>query len=266
MSSAKIVKNVLGQLKQTGKIVGSYPAAIDGACGLKVDDKNYSRPSILELKSYNPTLSKADFLGLLPQTRFSSTAVKDSALSFEVVKMRDPRYFQFKDKYQLVFPDYKAMRAFSRYVEFSRLDGARPNFVVGKVQHPQVRYQKYFRNLEAAFHSSDSFFQLLKNKNEEGRVPDITLDSLRQAAKPIESKSLLVWNFPSDQLPYQIMDKFWFYDIKHCFKIYWDSDTGRTLTFMAFNSEEDCKKFNRNFHGVYFQENDDCKLLVEALT
>lgn len=267
MSSSKVVKSVLGKLKSTGNVVGSYPAAHNAARGHGSEDEElkYAKPRILELKSYNPLLAKSDFVDLLPQTRFSTRAVASSVLDFEVLKVRDPRYFQFRDKYRLVFPDHKTMEAYRRYITFSRVDGARPHFTQSGSQNPEVGYGLYARNLLAAFDSRESFFHTLRSDRGAGTL-ELTLETIRKTIEPLQTKSLLVWNFPSDLRPYHIMDRFWLYDIKHCFKLYWDPTTGRTLTFMAFNSEDDCARFSQNYHGVYFHENDDCKLLVEALT
>ena len=88
---------------------------------------------------------------------------------------------------------------------------------------------------------------------------------LQQKIRPIEQKSLLVWNFPLDLKPYDICEKYWFYDISHCFKIYWDPETGKTLHYVAFHSERDSARFKRNFHGAYFNDEHTCKLLVEEL-
>ncbi|SCU99351.1 LADA_0H19196g1_1 [Lachancea dasiensis] len=265
MSSGKVISNILGQLKQSGRIVGSFPAEINANGTTKLEHGLHLTNRILELKSFNPSLTKNDFVGLLPQSRFSAPSIAESTLQFEAFKVRDPRYFQFKDKYQLIFADYKSMRGFAQHTAFSRLDGSRIHLRPCKSHSPEARYSKYVTNLQAAFDSGNSYFQLIKNKSEPKLNEGITMESLRQTAKPIEAQSLLVWNFPSNLAPYQVMDRFWFYDIKHCFKLYWDEATSRTLTFMAFNNKEDCVRFYRNFHGVYLREGDDCKLLVELL-
>ncbi|CUS21338.1 LAQU0S03e00276g1_1 [Lachancea quebecensis] len=267
MSSSKVVKSVLGKLKNTGNVVGSYPVAHGTASNRvsKDEELRYARPRVLELKSYNPLLSKSDFVDLVPHTRFSTHAVATSVLDFEVLKVRDPRYFQFRDKYKLVFPNHKTMEDYKRYVTFSRMDGVRPHFTQSNSHSPEVRYELYARNLLAAFDSSESFFHTLRSDRGAG-TSELTIETIRQTVEPLQKRSLLIWNFPSDLRPYHIMDRLWLYDIKHCFKLYWDPTTGRTLTFMAFNSENDCSRFCQNYHGVYFHENDDCKLLVEALT
>ncbi|SCU88915.1 LAME_0E01596g1_1 [Lachancea meyersii CBS 8951] len=262
MSSGPAVRNVLGRLKRAGQSVGSLPALSDGiiagghtGAAQNMDAGKYSRSNILDFKSYNPSLTKSDFSGLLPQSRYSAAGIAESARDFDVLKVRDPRYFQFKDKYQLIFANHKSMREFSRNVAYSRIEGAKAVFTPNSLRHPETRYAKYVSNLEAAFESSSRYFELLRSEDEKSKVLktslEISLETLRQAAQPMEAKSLLVWNFPADMPPYVIVDRFWLYDIKHCFKLYWDAATGRTLTFMAFNTEEDCVKFSRNFHGVF---------------
>ncbi|SCU86732.1 LAFA_0E02696g1_1 [Lachancea sp. 'fantastica'] len=274
MGVGKSVRNVLGQLKNSGNLIGSFPSESNGlrnaarpAAAEYMVTENYHRPHLLEFRSYNPTLTRSDFIGLLPQSKFRVAGKTDeSDVNFDVLKVRDPKYFQFKDKYQLIFPDQKNMKKFARSVAYSRIEGARAEFTPSTLRHPELRCAKYVRNLEAAFESGSRYFELLKTAKDPVHKLESSLETLRQTAAPLEAKSLLVWNFPADMPPYKVMDRFWLYDIKHCFKLYWDVATGRTLTFMAFNSEEDCVSFSRNFHGVFFRDTDDCRLLVEALT
>lgn len=264
MASKRTVQSILGQLKQTGNVVGSHPAIPTLKADVPSEQGQQVKPRVLEVRSYNPLLTKVDFLQLLPQTRFSTTKVSESTIDFEVLKVRDSRYFQFKDKYRLIFPNYKTLNAYSKYISYSRLDGAKPDFAPSRSQRAEVSYGLYARNLSAAYKSSEDFFQTVRLKDE-STLPKMSIENIRSVVGPLQKKSLLVWNFPSDLRPYHIMDRFWFYDIKHCFKLYWDPSTGRNLTYMAFNSSADCTRFRRNFHGIYYNENDECKLLVESL-
>lgn len=271
MSSRKLALDVLRHMKRSGNIVGATPgprSQLNHSIKTRGEGhplESAQRPRVLSLRSYNPLLSKEDFLQLLPQKVFSTESLPESLSAFEVVKVRDPRYFQFRDKYELVFPTFKAMKQYQVQVAYSRIDGVRPNFRTVPIANPQRPYAKYASNLSAAFQSREKFFETIHPTTAPAEFANLDLDELRRKIAPVEEKSLIVWNFPPDLRPYDITEKYWCYEIKHCFKLYWDTSTGKTLTYMAFNSAQDCSKFQRNFHGVYFNENDQCKLLVEAL-
>ncbi|CEP63135.1 Pet54p LALA0_S07e03158g [Lachancea lanzarotensis] len=270
MGVGKSVRNVLGHLKYGGKLADTFPPDSNkSGTAVRVAaaaTEKYHRPHVLEFRTYNPSLIRMDFTRLLPQRKVPIAGTDEKDVHFEVLKVRDPKYFQFKDKYQLIFPDHNNMKKFARSAAYGRIEGAKAEFTPITLRHPELRYAKYVRNLEAAFDSSSRYFELLKTAKQPLHDPESSLETLRQTAAPLEAKSLLVWNLPANMPPYSIMERFWLYDIKQCFKIYWDVATGRTLTFVAFNSEEDCLSFSRNFHGVFFRDTDDCKLLVEALT
>lgn len=274
MSSKKILKDVFGHLKSTGNIVGTYPSSSTSRASnrdlyVAEDDQEASpiklRARILKYNSYNPMLTKADFVAALPQTIFS-TSEQPSLVSFELIKVRDPRYFQFKDKYELVFPNSKLLKEYERYASFGRINGNRVRFTRSDHQYPQNVYKRYCTNLSAAFESREQYFETIKTpKDTVGAIDNEGILELQQKIRPIEQKSLLIWNFPLDLKPYDICEKYWFYDISHCFKIYWDPETGKTLHYVAFHSERDSVRFKRNFHGAYFNDEHTCKLLVEEL-
>lgn len=253
MSSKKAVSTVLGHLK-SGKVVGLTGDVSRGG--------TVSGSTALKYRSYNPSLDQSDFVSALPETLFGQRAL---SADFQVIKARDPRYFQFKDYYVLLFQNSRALQSYQRSTELSRINKIRVKFVaLPKGDSSERVYAHYVQNLTAAFESCALYNERCKSKIPFDRS-SFDLAALQQTIRPIEQRSALVWNLPIDMKQHDVVDRFWFYDIKHCFKLYWDASTGSTLYYIAFNDADDCLKFKRNFHGVYFEDELHMKLLVETL-
>lgn len=256
MASKKSVRNVLDYLK-TGKIVGSMP----GLSQLK----SPTASTALKYRSYNPSLSKEDFISILPDNLFGVPGHVSASSDFQLIKCRDPKYFQFKDQYVLLFKDHKSMKEYQTATELGRINKVRVKFDALPTGHSSEHiYSRYVANLSAAFESPKRYYEMTKKK-----IPfeswNFNLIELQQKIGLIEKRSALVWNLPLEMKPHDLMENFWFYDIKHCFKIYWDDATGKTLYYVAFNDVNDCMKFKRNYHGVRYEDDLHMKLLVETL-
>lgn len=253
----KGVTTVLDHLK-TGKVLGTrgeLPRL--GAAG---------GSTALKFRSYNPSLEKSDFVSILPETLFGTPrSVSADRADFQVVKCRDPRYFQFKDYYVLLFDNHKALKEYHKATELGRINKIRVKFVpLPKGDNTERVFAHYVDNLMAAFESRGEYNERARTKKPFDRE-NFDLKELQERIKPVEERSALVWNLPLAMKSHDVMDKFWFYDIKHCFKLYWDMATGSTLYYIAFNDTDDCLKFKRNYHGVYFDDELHMKLLVETL-
>ncbi|SCV00040.1 LAMI_0G02498g1_1 [Lachancea mirantina] len=268
MGNGKLIKNVLTHMKRTGNFVGTAPALGEQSSHRNESDlskeKEYSR--VLKYSSYDPSLTKEDFVRLIPHVRFSDAREPHPLAEFDVWKVRDPRYFQFRDSYHLIFKDFNMLNNYRKSVRLSRIDGLRAVFSVrDKSVKPEDSIAAYVSNLLAAFDSSESYFRALKHCRFVKPDANKSLEQMAEELANAEKKSLLIWNIPPTLRACDVLEKFWFYDIKHWFKLYWDPHTGRNLSFLAFNSELDCTRFRQNFHGAYFSESEECKLLVEAL-
>ncbi|QLQ77878.1 hypothetical protein HG537_0A01250 [Torulaspora globosa] len=257
MGSRKVVRSVLNHLK-SGKVLGVGGDVYQAGPA--------SGSTALKYKSYNPSLDKSDFVSILPEMMFANgNSTRSTGVDFQLIKCRDPRYFQFRDSYVLLFDSNKALMKYHKATELGRINKIRVKFVpLPPGDNSEIVYAQYVKNLTAAFESHDLYNEKSKMKQsfERGKID---LNVLRERVRPIEERSALVWNLPFDVKPHDLIDRFWFYDIKHCFKLYWDASTGATLYYLAFNDASDCVKFKRNFHGVYFEDELHMKLLVETL-
>ncbi|AET37829.1 Pet54p Ecym_2073 [Eremothecium cymbalariae DBVPG len=216
------------------------------------------RNPVISFKSYNPSLTKEDFLMQLPRYQLSQDFGKGEVGNFRLWKVRDDRYFMFRDKYLLHFDTVKGMKAYMRMTGMSRLDDRKLRFETELTENQLEDYTKYRCRLKKAFSSREEYFQSLKEPLVWSENEILSADDIRE----IELKSLLVWNFPMDYKRHNVLDKFWWYDIKDCFKIYWNTNTGRNLTYMSFNNPDDAVKFKLNLHGSQLEEQ---KLLIEKL-
>lgn len=271
MSNKDAVMHVLSHMKQ-GKIVGTSPLARTHLSELVASGSNLNfvkKPLVLKYRSYNPSLNKLDFLNLLPD--HIAHGSRNHFNGFELIKYRDPRFFQFKDKYMLLFKDYKSLKLYHESTKLEKINKVRVKFDIETTQLDRYSstYIRYANNLLAANESSQSYFESIKEREQLNKIPAeiSTLSQFDSLIKPIEEKSAIVWNLPNHLLPTQIADMFWFYDIKRCFKLYWNNEIeNKTLHYFLFNDSIDCLKFKRNFHGVYLNEEDPTsKLLVERL-
>lgn len=259
MASRDALKRVLAHLKE-GRMVG-LANSLNERTSPSIWRPDVIKSTALKYRSYNPSLTKNDFRHLEPGVLFNSKA--SGGTDFELIKARDPKFFQFKDQYVLVFKDHDSMVRYMQNTVNSRINRVRVKFNPLRIGDMiGTNYANYVHNLLAAYDSSETYFEMVKRKKES--VGDIDLNELTRIVEPFERKSALIWNLPLEAKPIHVMDKFWFYDIKHCFKLYWDEITGRTLYYVAFNQAQDCMKFKRNLHGCHL---DDLhrKVLIEQL-
>lgn len=253
--SSKVIGDVLGHLK-SGKVIGTWSEPLT---------RSMSGATALKYKSYNATLGIEDFQSIIPTTLFANNGGAPGAVDFELIKRRDPRFFQFKDYYVLLFKNEKSLKDYYQATELARINKVRVKFLpLPKGHRSEHVYSHYVDNLEAAYRSSRDYNEQCKQKRPFD-ASSFDLAQLQKRVRPIEERSALIWNLPLEMRPHDLMDRFWFYDIKHCFKLYWEDSTGKTLYYVAFNDSNDCIKFKRNFHGVYFDDDPKCKLLVETL-
>ncbi|CDF87815.1 BN860_15104g1_1 [Zygosaccharomyces bailii CLIB 213] len=260
MDSKGIIRKVLGHLKE-GKILGTVkPSHEANLSSIKTSDSVEN--NALKYRSYNPSLTKEDFCSLDLGAVFMSK--RPSGENFELIKCRDPKFFQFQDQYLLLFKDQSSRQKYLQSSSLGRINNVRVKFYPVR-SGARLSYSNYVQNLVAAYDSSRTYFDLMRAKNSGGMsAQKLDLNALQCIADPLEKKSALLWNLPLETKPVHVMDRFWFYDLKHCFKLYWDDTTGQTLYYMAFNESEDCEKFQRNLHGTYLNDLSQ-KLLVQRL-
>lgn len=266
MSSKRAIQHVFDHLKK-GKIIGTVEQSITDVPSSIIPTNNDNSKSIaLKYRSYNPSLTKENFSSILPERMFGVPNNRNPFTdSFQLIKSRDPRYFQFKDYYVLLFKDHKSLTEYYDTTKLSRINQVRVKFTkLPSNDMSEAAYSHYVDNLLAAYESSEKYFEKIKHKCTYDKTVD--LNTFQEKIRPIEERSALIWNLPLNMRPHDVMDKFWFYDIKHCFKLYWDNCTGKTLYYVAFNDPTDCTKFKRNFHGVYFDDDVHLKLLVETVS
>ena len=263
----QILASILSNLSKTGRVLGTETSSIP-----KLNTSTSSQVSplnafVLTYKNYNPYLDIDNFRDLLSREHQHS-------LKFQLVKARDPKFFQFNDKYHLLFERPADLMSFLSYTKFSRIGRVRVRFtplVVGsnEYNHMLESYSMYANNLNRLYEGQTPPFADETGGN--GRTLSKIDQKLLTATKSIEKKSLLVWNLPKSFDPDEIRDHFWFYDIKHCVELYAGSgdstsgDTPSTLSFFAFNDANDCEKFKLNYHGTFFDQKDEHRLLVESL-
>lgn len=263
MSAKSGISSVLEYLRK-GKIVGARPPQL---AQLKYKESTGGSDA-LRYRSYNPSLGKEDFVAVMQENILSlDGGLQDSCGdSFQLIKCRDPKFFQFTDDYVLLFQNQKSMKNYHQLTALSRINHVRVKFdVVPKNDSIIPSYSHYVRNLESAFQGHESYFRSIKEGYSLQDLSKQDLNFLQKTIRPMEERSALIWNLPIHLKSHNVMDKFWFYDIKHCFKLYWDVDTGKTLHYVAFNDPNDCLKLKRNFHGIHFDDNPQNKLLVETL-
>ncbi|GAV52659.1 hypothetical protein ZYGR_0AG06500 [Zygosaccharomyces rouxii] len=259
MASKDALKRVLAHLKE-GRILG-VASSRNEKSSASIWKPDVIKSTALKYRSYNPSLTKDDFNNLEPSALFDSKPLNGT--DFELIKCRDPKFFQFKDQYVLLFNDHNSMVKYMQNTSSGSINHVRVKFLPLRMgDMTGINYMNYVHNLLAAYDSSESYFDMVKRKRDP--IGDLDLHELTQIAQPFEEKSALIWDLPLETKPIHVMDKFWFYDIKHCFKLYWDHTTGRTLYYVAFNEAQDCAKFRRNLHGCRL-EGLPRKLLIDQL-
>ncbi|GCF01665.1 hypothetical protein ZYGM_000083 [Zygosaccharomyces mellis] len=259
MASKDALGRVLSHLKE-GRILG-IANSWNARSSASIWRPDMIKSTALKYRSYNPSLTKDDFSNLEPNVLFNPK--RANATEFQLIKCRDPKFFQFKDQYVLLFKDHTSMTKYIQNTSSGRINHVRVKFVPLRVGDMiGINYMNYVHNLLAAYDSSKTYFEMIKRKKDS--TADIDLHELAQIAQPFEEKSALVWDLPLEAKPMHVMDRFWFYDIKHCFKLYWDHITGHTLYYVAFNEAQDCTKFRRNLHGCRLNDLPR-KLLIDQL-
>ncbi|SMN22357.1 similar to Saccharomyces cerevisiae YGR222W PET54 Mitochondrial inner membrane protein [Maudiozyma saulgeensis] len=259
-SSKKVIADIVSRISESGKIVGN-----------KTNSKRV-RPAIISsnnslglyYKCYNPSLIKQDFVDLLPFDQRSS-------IDFDFIRKRDPKYFQFNDTYYLLFKNNLDMNKYHNETMMGKINKMRVKLMPLADRSSKTNgqdkmmniFNRYSMNLFNAYDSVDKYFDGLQD-----RPTQMAIDNVEKLIE-IESKSVLVWNLPIKVSSHHIQDIFWFYDIKHCFRLYWNNNSigskSSTLHFFAFNNPNEAEKFKNNFHGTYFNDDPNHKMLVERL-
>nr|O13364.1 RecName: Full=Protein PET54; AltName: Full=Petite colonies protein 54 [Saccharomyces bayanus]AAB81269.1 Pet54p [Saccharomyces bayanus] len=289
--SSKAIKRVLEHLQSTGRVLGTVeskvPAGISEEAALSGGHQQLQikKPLILQFRSYNPYLVKEDIVSILPENQYKKRGQFTNGLDFQLIKVRDPKYFQFKDQYYLLFNDHNSLVEYADLTRLSRINKVRVRMtpLMQPLPNLMTKFQRYSQNLHNAFQSSEKYFEGLTEKIDAKNMIDVTqlwrvLDSVRE----MESKSVLVWNFPTELQSSNILNYFWFYNIRSSFKMYWDDEMKRNLRFISFENSNDAYRFKRNYHGLLAKELlnpprkekdtletnsviDDSKLLIEHL-
>ncbi|CAI4036735.1 SMKI16G0465 [Saccharomyces mikatae IFO 1815] len=261
--SSKAIKRVLDHLKSTGRVLGVVESESSYAISEKIApvDIQYQvqgrKPLILQYRSYNPYLVKEDFLSILPENIYKNRGQFTNELDFQLMKVRDPKYFQFKDQYYLLFNDYNTLTEYANLTKHSRINKVRTKMTPLLQPLPTMiaKFQKYSRNLYNAFQSSEQYFEGLNEKVDIGKeINTSRLRSILDSIREIQSKSVLVWNLPTELRSKDILNYFWFYNIRSSFKIYWDDEMKRNLRYISFENSNDAYRFKRNYHGVLAKE------------
>ncbi|CAI4499771.1 BDM_1a_G0022380.mRNA.1.CDS.1 [Saccharomyces cerevisiae] len=290
-ASSKAIKLVLDHLKSTGRVLGSVESGNSATISEKTASVNNQqqlqekKPSVLQYRSYNPYLVKEDFLSILPENLYKKRGQFTNELDFQLMKVRDPKYFQFKDQYYLFFNDYNSLTEYIKLTKHSRINKIRVKMMPLAQPLPTLltKLQRYSKNLYNAFRSSEQYFEGLNEKVDvSGEFTTNQLRSILDSVEEIENKSVLVWNIPTKLRSHDILNYFWFYNIRSSFKIYWDDEMKRNLRFISFENSHDAYRFKRNYHGLlakelltlsekgdaadYSLEMDDSKILIEHLS
>ncbi|CAI4939016.1 CGH_3_HP_G0038150.mRNA.1.CDS.1 [Saccharomyces cerevisiae] len=290
-ASSKAIKLVLDHLKSTGRVLGSVESGNSATISEETASVNNQqqlqekKPSVLQYRSYNPYLVKEDFLSILPENLYKKRGQFTNELDFQLMKVRDPKYFQFKDQYYLFFNDYNSLTEYIKLTKHSRINKIRVKMTPLAQPLPTLltKLQRYSKNLYNAFRSSEQYFEGLNEKVDvSGEFTTNQLRSILDSVEEIENKSVLVWNIPTKLRSHDILNYFWFYNIRSSFKIYWDDEMKRNLRFISFENSHDAYRFKRNYHGLlakelltlsekgdaadYSLEMDDSKILIEHLS
>lgn len=243
-------------------------------------------PKVLALcyNSYDPSLTTRDFANLMTQRDI--TYSKRTPLRFDVIKRRDPKYFNFRDQYILLFQNNMDLRQYLQETRGSSINRMRVDFrplltvrsglslskdkdkgYVG--DHLELLYRKYCRNLEAAYLDREEYFKVAKeNVSEQDIRSEPDLRSLVERVTELEKNCAIVWNLPRDHE--KLVPQISFFDIVHSFNLYWNQGLGKSLRFMRFSNAEECKQFKKNYHGFVYDKSDtpnenNNKILVEPL-
>ena len=212
--NTKLLTHLLGNLKSTGRIVGTTAAAGNGlptSNNIKtIRRPNYiAKPTVLKFTSYDPYLTKNDFLSLIPENVFAQaplTTDMETKYDFTLIKKRDPKYFLFKDQYYLKFLNFIKLQRYSNVTKFARLKKVRVNFKPLQNIHENdlfmTNHQFYLQNLVAAYKSKEAYLQQIKGLE----VSPVELSTVEM--EEMEENSLVVWNLPNDMKPIEVQNYF----------------------------------------------------------
>lgn len=276
----KIVGKIVERSVGAGKLVGAQAKTKSAPPKGKRPGTTpvTQRPTALSYHSYDASLVDADFRELLPPDLQRN-------VRFDLLRRRDPRFFQFTDMYYLAFPTHEELQEYTSAAALSRIHRTRVRFQPLPANGAEATrlcaaLGGYGANLRNAWESQEKYFAGISSARERKSAPPRNIDSGTNGVsgaicaladlRAMEECSALVWNLPHTLHPQEIADRFWFYDIKHCFKMYWDSERAAspdvsTLHYFAFNTPGEAHKFKCNFHGTFYNDSPSNKLLVETL-
>lgn len=245
--SNKLINQVIKNIKRGKILIQDHSSHVQSI---------QASTNCLAYKSYIPTLTKDHFISLLPNIQLTEKVKDSNVPKFELWKVRDAKYFLFKDQYLLQFPTNLSMSNYLKQTSLSKLDDRAVEFDQYKIEQVNNTLLRYRYHLKCAFQSKEKYFQsLIENTPNDFDVNPLEI-------KNIESKCLLIWGLPIEWKQHQIKSYFWWYDIKDCFKLYWDNLTCRNLRFISFHGTEDALRFRNNLHGTQLENS---KLTVEKL-
>lgn len=267
-SSKKVIADIVNRTTKSGIVAGNKGKHKD----INWTSNNGQDSLGLRYKCYNPSLIKQDFIDLLPSD-------KRSSIEFNFLKKRDPKYFQFNDTYYLFFRNHIDLNTYYNDTAMGKINKMRVHFLpmgpdtsssphnngkkLMEFEKTHNILNKYSKNLYNAFESKEKYFDGLEDNL------DVTTEYDIKTINEIESKSVLVWNLPITTGDEHLKNIFWFYDIKHCFKLFWnDKNLGSKLSslhYFAFNNPIDAEKFKNNYHGTFFNDDINHKMLIDRL-
>lgn len=244
-----LIKSCGGDFKAQGKIIGSRTASIGSP--------------ILSYNSYNQSLKSQDFENLVRNQQLGIKSSIDNEKLFELLTVRDSRYFTFRDRYLLRFKDDISMRRYVKQTLNTSLDDQKIRFEQNLSKKVVSDILCYQRNIKAAYKSKKDYIGSLKGMTEDRNDDHSLLKHLDiKEIHDIEAKSLLVWDLPLNYKAQNIKLEYWWYDIMHSFRLWCDESRGSTLTYVSFHDIEQAMKFHLNVHGLTFK---GCQLKVEQL-
>ncbi|AEY96085.1 FADL133Cp [Eremothecium gossypii FDAG1] len=231
-----LVEEVLRRLK-TGDIAG----ARQGGTGKR-------EPAVAVYRSLNPALGKRDIVGALPAVQLSEEPREHEALAFQVMKLRDPRFFMFRDEYLLRFPTETGLAAFRRLARDAWVDDVRLQLETTVAPQTLETGALYAKLVQRAYESEAGYRSALAEGPGRAVAPLRTLDWAK--VREVEARSALVWDLPEWCDGKRLAQEFWWYSIKNGFQLY--CGQGRRLTYVAFADPADAMRFKRNLHGSHW--------------
>ncbi|AGO11646.1 AaceriADL133Cp [[Ashbya] aceris (nom. inval.)] len=222
-------------------------------------DTGKREPAVAVYRSFNPALGKKDIVGALPILQLGEEAQKHEALAFHVMKLRDPRFFTFRDSYLLRFPTEAGVAAFRRLARDAWVDDVQLRLEASVSPRTLEAGALYAELVQRAYESEAGYRSAVAAEGLRRTVPPLhTLDWAKVRA--VEERSVLVWDVPEWCDGKRLAQEFWWYSIKNGFQLY--SGQGRRLMYVAFGDPADAMRFKRNLHGSHWCGK---QILVEKL-